>query len=195
MSVDSDQKIMTIPNGLTFLRGLGIPLFLWLFLVKHNASLSFIVLTLGAITDYLDGKVARALNQVSKLGTLMDPAIDRAYIAATLISLGIRDYIPIWVVFLLIGRDVWLAVVLAIVKVRGGNVFVVTFLGKAATFNLLYAFPFLLLESETGIGKFAHIVGWSFAIWGIGLYLLTGILYSYQGLFSRNAEVKSKSLS
>ena len=178
----SSHQILTIPNFLTFLRALGIPLFLWLFLLQHRPVASFIVLVVGAATDYFDGKVARALNQVSKLGAIMDPTIDRAYIGATLIALGVRHYIPWWVVLLLISRDIWLALVLIFVKARGRRVFEVTFLGKAATFNLLYAFPLLLLKSDHGIGRAAMIFGWSFAIWGIGLYLVTGLMYTIQGI-------------
>jgi cardiolipin synthase len=178
----SSHQILTIPNFLTLIRALGIPLFLWLFLIAHRPVASFIILVIGAATDYLDGKVARALNQVSKLGAVMDPTIDRAYIAATLVALGVRHYIPWWVVLLLIARDLWLAMVLIFVKVRGGQVFEVTFLGKAATFNLLYAFPLLLLKSDHGFGRAAMIFGWSFAVWGIALYLITGLMYTFQGI-------------
>ncbi len=183
-SNSSSNRVLTIPNFLTLLRAFGIPLFLWLFLVQHRPLASLLILMAGAATDYLDGKVARALHQESKLGAIMDPAIDRAYIAATVISLAIRDFIPWWVVLLLLGRDLWLALVLLVVKARGGSVFAVTFLGKAATFNLLYAFPLLLLKSDHGLGRLALIFGWSFAIWGIALYLITAIQYSWKGLVS-----------
>lgn len=178
----SSHQVLTIPNFLTLLRALGIPLFLWLFLLQHRPVASFIILVIGAATDYFDGKVARALNQVSKLGAIMDPTIDRAYIAATVIALGIRHYIPWWVVLLLVSRDLWLALVLIFVKARGGRVFEVTFLGKAATFNLLYAFPALLLKSDHGFGRVAMIIGWSFAVWGIALYLATGLMYTFASL-------------
>jgi cardiolipin synthase len=184
--MSSDQRVLTIPNLLTFIRALGIPLFLYLFLKEHQALASFIVLAIGAFTDYLDGKLARVLHQESKLGAMMDPTIDRAYIAATLIALGVRSFIPWWIVLVLIGRDLWLAFVLAVVKSRGGEIFKVTFLGKAATFNLLYAFPLLLIKSDHGLGRLALIFGWSFASWGISLYLLTGINYTIEGLRSKN---------
>ena len=94
----SPRKVLTVPNALTALRGAGIPLFLWLFLSRHNAGLSFLVLALGALTDYLDGKLARWLDQESALGAALDPAIDRAYIAATVISMAVRDFIPWWLI-------------------------------------------------------------------------------------------------
>ena len=177
-----DRTILTIPNGLTLLRALGIPLFLWLFLSQHNPGWSFAVLAIGAFTDYADGKVARALKQESALGAAMDPTIDRAYIAATVIALAIRDYIPWWVVVTLILRDIWVGLALIYKKRMSGEIFTVTFLGKAATFNLLYAFPLLLLQSDHGPGRLAHILGWSFAIWGIGLYLVTAVDYTREAL-------------
>ena len=177
-----DRTILTIPNGLTALRALGIPLFLWLFLSQHIPGWSFAVLAIGAFTDYADGKVARALKQESALGAAMDPTIDRAYIAATVIALAIRNYIPWWVVMTLILRDIWVGLALIYKKRKSGEIFTVTFLGKAATFNLLYAFPLLLLQSDRGPGRFAHILGWSFAIWGIGLYLVTALDYTREAL-------------
>ena len=182
---ENPSAIITIPNGITLLRALGIPLFLWLFLARHSASLSFLVLAFGALTDYLDGKVARALGQESVLGAALDPAIDRAYIASTVVALAIRDFIPWWLVILLLVRDGWMAIALAYKKTKTGALFEVTFLGKAATFNLLYAFPLILLTSRAGIGHLAHNLGWSFAIWGIGLYIVTAIDYSIEAVVGR----------
>ena len=107
-----DDRILTIPNGITLLRALGIPIFLYLYLHSHLAGWSFFVLGCGAATDYLDGKIARALNQVSNLGAKLDPAIDRAYIAATVIALAVRSAIPWWIVLVLLVRDLWMALLL-----------------------------------------------------------------------------------
>ena len=189
--MNSSRRVLTIPNGLTLLRALGIPLFLWLFLRNHAVGWSFIVLALGAATDYFDGKVARWLNQESALGAAMDPTIDRAYIAATVVAMAIRNYIPWWLVGLLIARDLYMALLLVYKKRRTGEIFVVTFLGKAATFNLLYAFPFLLLASTHGLGKVANILGWSFAIWGIGLYIYTALDYTVEAMRSVSAISRS----
>ncbi len=174
----SRREVLTIPNGLTLIRACGIPLFLWLLLGENLKGWSYIVLGLGAATDYFDGKVARWLHQESKLGAAMDPTIDRLYIAATVIALALKHYIPWWMVVVLAARDIYMALLLAIYRQRTGKVFSVTFLGKMATFNLLYAFPFLLLSSPSNWGVFAHSFGWGFAIWGIGLYLLAAVDYS-----------------
>lgn len=178
------QRIWTIPNLLTMIRACGIPLFLWLFLAKHFASWSFLVLAIGALTDYLDGKLARLLNQESALGAALDPTIDRLYIAATVFAMATRSFIPWWVVAVLLVRDLWMVFALALMKRRSGSSFQVTFLGKAATFNLLYAFPLLLLQSDQHIGGIAHNLGWSFALWGIGLYIVTALDYTRTALSS-----------
>ena len=172
------REVFTIPNGLTLIQALGVPLFLWLLLGENLKGWSYLVLGIGAGTDYLDGKMARWLHQESRLGAAMDPAIDRLYIAATVIGLALKHYIPWWMVFILAARDMYMLFLLATYKRNTGQIFVVTFLGKAATFNLLYAFPFLLLSSRSGWGEFAHSFGWGFAIWGIGLYLLAAVDYS-----------------
>ncbi|MEN9324593.1 MAG: hypothetical protein RL414_347 [Actinomycetota bacterium] len=181
----NDDKVLTLPNALTFLRALGIPLFLWVYLSQDRPLFAFFVLALGAITDYLDGKVARALNQTSKLGAAMDPAIDRAYIASTIIAMSIKDVIPLWLVLLLIGRDLALVPMLYLKKKRTGELFTVTYLGKSATFCLLYAFPLLLLSESARWASFFGAIGWAFAWWGIGLYLLTALQYSSEALVTR----------
>jgi len=175
----SRKEILTIPNGITGIRALAIPFFLWVYISLDNVLLALVILTVGAISDYVDGKVARALNQESALGAMLDPAIDRAYIAATVIALVIKDVVPLWMLLLLIGRDLWLALILAIKRRRGTGVFEVSFLGKTATFNLLYAFPFLLVAGDSGLGQIFFISGWGFAIWGLGLYLVTALQYTY----------------
>ena len=175
----SRKEILTIPNGITGIRALAIPFFLWAYISLDNVLLALVILTIGAVSDYVDGKVARALNQESALGAMLDPAIDRAYIAATVIALVIKDVVPLWMLLLLIGRDLWLALILAIKRRRGTGVFEVSFLGKTANFNLLYAFPFLLVAGDSGIGQVFFIGGWGFAIWGLGLYLVTALQYTY----------------
>jgi len=184
--VFSRKEILTIPNAITGVRALGIPIFLYVYLGMENTGLSLVVLTIGAISDYLDGKIARRLNQESALGAMLDPTIDRLYIAATVIALVVREVVPLWLLFLLVSRDIWLALVLAIKKAKGTGVFEVTFLGKAATFNLLYAFPFLLVAGDTGVGQIFFIAGWGFAIWGVGLYWITGLQYTYVALRELN---------
>jgi cardiolipin synthase (CMP-forming) len=139
-----------------------------------------LLLAAGA-SDWLDGKVARALGQTSRLGQLLDPAADRLYIVATIIALAVRAIIPWWLVGLLALREVVLAVVLAILRRHGWGPLQVSFAGKAATLCLLYAFPLLFLGSHTAsYAEVTRIIGWSFAIWGSALYWWAAGLYVAQ---------------
>ena len=172
-------SLLTIPNGLTFLRFLGIPLFIYLTLVISADGWAIATLAVGGATDYFDGKLARAWKQTSRFGELADPAIDRLYILAILVVFLIRDIMPLWIIVLLIARDVVLGLFTIALKRKGYPPLHVTYLGKAATFNLMYAFPFLLLaQNESALGSIAFVLGWSFAIWGVALYISTGISYS-----------------
>lgn len=176
------DRILTVPNVLSALRLVGVPIFLWLILVPEADVWAVVVLALAGISDYLDGKIARKFNQISRVGQILDPLADRLYILATLIGLLIRGFIPLWLVVVLIGRDVVLGVVMLIIKQRTGLTGLpVHFLGKMATFCLLYAFPLILLSSVGGgFGTFCKVVGWAFALWGTGLYLWAGVLYLEQ---------------
>jgi cardiolipin synthase len=172
------SRLITVPNALTGLRALGIPVFIYLALALKADGWAILTLVIGGITDYLDGKLARAWGQESRFGELADPAIDRIYIVATLVVLFMRGALPLWVIALLLGRDLILGVVTLALTYNSLPPLKVTYLGKAATFNLLYAFPLLLLALQSGLpGKVAYIFGWSFTWWGIGLYLFTGVSY------------------
>ena len=171
-------SLLTIPNALTGLRALGIPLFIYLALVQKADGWAILTLAIGGATDYFDGKLARAWGQESRFGELADPAIDRLYIVATLIVLYMRDAIPLWVIAVLLIRDLALGAVTIGLTLKSLPPLKVTYLGKAATFNLLYSFPFLLLALHPGWpGSIAYVLGWSFTWWGVGLYLYTGLSY------------------
>jgi cardiolipin synthase len=177
------SKLLNVPNALTALRGLGIPLFIYLALVLEADGWAIFTLAVGGATDYFDGKLARAWGQESRFGELADPAIDRLYIIATLIVLYLRDAVPLWVIAVLLGRDLLLGALTIVLAMNSLPPLKVTYLGKAATFNLLYAFPFLLLALHPGwAGTAAYIFGWSFTWWGVGLYLFTGASYFQTGI-------------
>ena len=173
-------RVLTLPNALSALRLLGVPLFVWAILT-HRDGLALIILTLSGITDYLDGKIARKFGLVSRVGQLLDPIADRLYIVSTLLCLAWREIIPWWVVIVLFAREAFMAVVVLIAKKHGWNGLPVHFVGKAATFNLLYAFPLLLLADGDGaVAAAAQPIAWGFAWWGIVLYWVAGILYAVQ---------------
>lgn len=174
------DRVLTIPNALSAARLVGVPIFLWLVLDKHDAA-AVIVLMVGGFTDWLDGKIARRWNQMSRLGQLLDPAADRLYILATLIGLTVRGVVPLWLTIALVGRDVLLSFTLPVLRRHGYGPLPVHFLGKAATFNLLAGFPLLLLgEGSSLVSQVAHAFGWAFAIWGTSLYWWAAALYVVQ---------------
>ena len=181
--VDESQseRVWTIPNLLSLLRLLGVPLFLWLALGPHADGWAFGVLAFAGFSDYADGKIARRFNQSSRLGALLDPAADRLYILATLVALMARDIVPIWLAVVIPARDVLLALTLPVLRRHGYGPLPVHFLGKAATLCLLYALPLLLLAHHGGtLGGVARPFAWAFTVWGIGLYWWAGWLYVVQ---------------
>jgi cardiolipin synthase (CMP-forming) len=176
-----DKRVWTVPNLISMARLAGVPVFLWLVLGPEADGWALLLLMVSGITDYLDGYLARRLNQKSALGEILDPVADRLYILAVVIGLALRDIIPWWVALILPLRDLLLWGLVPLLRTRGYSALPVHFLGKAATFNLLYAFPLLLLGDGTGVvASLAEVFGWAFAVWGIGLYWWAGILYAWQ---------------
>jgi cardiolipin synthase len=175
------DRILTIPNALSVLRLLGVPLFLWLMLGPHADIWAIVVLALSGFTDWADGVLARKLNQLSDFGAMLDPLADRLYILATLLGLVLRHIIPWWLAVAIVGRDAILGVGLWALRRHGWGPPAVHYLGKAATFCLLYAFPLLLIGAYHGtVPDIARPIAWAFTIWGTALYLWAGAVYLRQ---------------
>jgi cardiolipin synthase (CMP-forming) len=175
------RAVWTLPNLVSMVRLLGVPVFLWLVLVEKADGWALGLLMFSGFTDWLDGYLARKLNQTTRMGQVLDPVADRLYILAVVIGLGLRGIIPWWVAIALPLRDALLWGLVPFLRTRGYSSLPVHMLGKAATFNLLYAFPLLLLADGDGLtALLAKVWGWAFAVWGIGLYWWAGILYAYQ---------------
>ena len=174
------DRVWTPPNILSMLRLVGVPIFLWLIL-SHHDDWAVVVLTVSGVSDYFDGKIARKYNLVSSVGQLLDPLADRLYILSTLLGLAWREIIPWWLVAILVSREVFGTALLMVVRHYGYRALPVHFIGKAATFDLLYAFPLILLGQ--GGSMFAAValpIGWAFAWWGTVLYWVAGIMYAVQ---------------
>ncbi|HET7397691.1 MAG TPA: CDP-alcohol phosphatidyltransferase family protein [Intrasporangium sp.] len=177
------RRALTLPNVLSVIRLAGVPLFLWAIVRAHD-GLAVLVLVLSGMTDYADGKIARTFAMESRLGQFLDPIADRLYILTTLVGLAWRDMIPLWLVLVLLTRELVMTVMLLYLRSRGQVGLPVHFVGKAATFNLLYAFPLLLLAHRTDwVGSLARPIGWGFAWWGIVLYWFAAVLYAVQAHF------------
>ena len=174
------KQLLTLPNLLSVLRLLLVPVFLYL-VIGNQPLLAFLVLVIASITDYLDGYLARKLKQVTRLGALLDPAADRLYIFATLIGLAVTGAIPWWLPVVVVLRDVLMAFTIPVLASIGYGPLPVHFFGKAGTFALLYAFPLLLLADWWSSAQLVILpIAWAFALWGVGLYWFAGFLYVKQ---------------
>jgi len=179
------DRIVTWPNALSALRLAGVPVFLWLVLGPRTPEADLIacaILGLAGLSDWLDGKLARMLNQQSRLGAVLDPAADRLYIAATVIALAIRGIIPWWLFAAIAARELCVGMSLLVLKQRTPySALQVSFVGKTATLCLMYAFPLLFLGDHGGTAaEVVRVIGWAFAIWGIALYWWAATLYVTQ---------------
>ncbi len=172
----------TVPNLISALRLLLVPVFAVVALRGYDAA-ALAVLVVAGGSDWVDGRLARALHQQSRLGELLDPAADRLFILVTLLVLAGREVVPWWLVVVIVGRDVLLSAVLAVLMARRIGPLPVHFVGKAGTFALLYALPLLLLARWPGwLGATADVLGWAMAVWGIALYWLAGAVYVRQAV-------------
>ncbi|MEO7349788.1 MAG: CDP-alcohol phosphatidyltransferase family protein [Terrimesophilobacter sp.] len=171
-----------MPNVLSFLRLLLVPVFLVL-IILGNDLMALAVLVFSSLTDFLDGILARRLNQVSRLGQLLDPAADRLFIFAALIGLAVRGIVPWWLVAILVGRDAVLLVMGITLANFGYGPLPVHHLGKIATFCLFYALPILMIGHAFPASEvFTAPIGWGFALWGAFLYWWAGFIYTVETL-------------
>ena len=191
------DRVLTIPNAISAARLAGVPVFLWLVLGPQTATADYwavALLIVAGLSDWLDGKIARALNQGSRLGEVLDPLADRLYIAATVVALAVRQIIPWWLVAILALRELVVGVALFVLKRRAGfGTLHVSLVGKTATLCLLYAFPLLLIGDHPGwLGTLARVIGWAFAIWGTMLYWWAAMLYLIQVRSLTSASASSR---
>ncbi|HVQ48401.1 MAG TPA: CDP-alcohol phosphatidyltransferase family protein [Mycobacterium sp.] len=179
---DVRDRVLTVPNALSVLRLLLVPVFLYLLLVIDARGWAVGVLMFSGFSDWADGKIARLVaNQSSRLGELLDPAVDRIYMVTVPVALAIYGAVPWWIVFTLLGRDVVLAATLPVLRNRGLTALPVTYIGKAATFALMSGFPLILLGQWDALwSRVVLACGWAFLIWGMAMYLWSAVLYLIQ---------------
>ncbi|MBF0687539.1 MAG: CDP-alcohol phosphatidyltransferase family protein [Cellulomonas sp.] len=174
------SRVLTVPNAISLARLLMVPVFAWLVAQGHDAW-ALAVLLLSGASDWLDGVLARRMHQVTRLGQMLDPAADRLFILVTLVGLAWRGVVPLWLVAVLVARDVVLAAMLFALARSGYPPLRVHLAGKAGTFAIMYAFPLLLLsEWPAPVGVVAGVLGWACALWGVALYWFAGVLYLTQ---------------
>lgn len=178
--VPVSARVLTVPNAISLARLLMVPVFAWLVAEGHDAWALSVLLLSGA-SDWLDGVLARRMHQVTRLGQMLDPAADRLFILVTLLGLAWRGVVPLWLLVVLVVRDVVLAAMLVALARAGYPPLRVHLAGKAGTFAIMYAFPLLLLsEWPSPVGLVAGVLGWACALWGVALYWFAGALYLTQ---------------
>ncbi|MCB2224652.1 MAG: CDP-alcohol phosphatidyltransferase family protein [Actinobacteria bacterium] len=162
--------IFTIPNAISAARILAVPVFLWLLLARDDPTAAGWVLVAISTTDWVDGFLARALNQVSELGKMLDPIADRLAIVAALVGGGIAGVVPWWVAGSLLAREVWVGMMTLYLASRTGRRIDVRWLGKAATWAVYGGVASFYLYAGTG---------WLFFKWWSWLYIIPGLTLYY----------------
>jgi cardiolipin synthase len=174
------SRVLTVPNALSVVRLLLIPVFLALLITQQYVA-ALVTLVISSVTDFVDGYVARRFDQVSRVGQLLDPAADRLFIFSTLIGLAVRGFLPWWLVGVIVARDVLLLVLGVILAQHRYGPLPVHHLGKIGTFALLVAMPVLVLGAAfPSVDAWAQPIGWAAALWGVFLYWWAGVIYAIQ---------------
>lgn len=173
----ASSRIVTIPNVLSALRLVLIPVFLVL-LGSAEYLGALVVIVVSSLTDFVDGWIARRFDQVSRIGQLLDPAVDRLFILSTLAGLAWIGLVPWWLLAVVVARDVALLVLGIVLANIGYGPLPVHHLGKIATFALLFAFPTIVLGAAVpAVAPYSDPVGWALALWGAFLYWWAGAVY------------------
>ncbi len=172
------DRVLTAANLITFARLAGLPLFVWLTLGVGAYGIAFGVLVVVGTTDWVDGYVARRFDQVTRLGKLLDPLIDRALLATATLTLLVAGFMPWWVVGLVVLRDIVLFGT-AFAWFGGLPPIAVSRTGKFATAMLLLGVPGFLLGNMqwSGAGP-ALVLAWLLTGVGTVSYYLAGLQYA-----------------
>lgn len=146
---------MNLANKITIARILLVPIFMFFLLtnIPYGVTIAALIFIIAALTDSLDGYIARSRNQITKLGKFMDPLADKLLVTAALVSLVQMDRLPAWVTVIIISREIIVSVFRA-VAASEGIVIAASPWGKAKTVSQIVAilvllfnnFPFSLLN-------------------------------------------------
>lgn len=181
---EASDRIVTIPNALSLARLLALPI-IYLDLVDGRLTRAFVLLVVFSATDWLDGYLARRLDQVSRLGTLLDPISDRAMFLVVGIAFVVAGLLPVWALVLLVVRDVGVLAVGGVLLAKGQRPPAVTRTGKAATFGLMWAFPIWLVAAIVGAGASdpqpaLATLGWAAFLVSLVLYYASAAQYAIE---------------
>ncbi len=187
------NRIVNVPNALSLARLLILP-YLYGLIVDERYLLGLVVGFVFGASDWFDGYVARRFDQVTRLGQLLDPVSDRLFVITLMVALVVADVVPLSLALVIVARDVLLLLGGALLVGRGAASPPVTYLGKAATFGLMWSFPWLLVgahlaKAGDGAGDqpwaWVTIVGLVIAWVATALYWWVGIGYARTVLGAR----------
>lgn len=180
------DRIATVPNAITTVRALFIPLIVYLLAGRH--SFGWAGFTMGAIgaTDWIDGYVARRFNQSSTFGKMYDPTVDRVMMVATIITILVVGAVPRWFALTIVIREVAVSMWVVAITAMGAKRMNVTWWGKCGTFANLCAFPWFLFAGEAafsnGVRRFWEVSAYAAAIPGVVFSLAAAAQYVPLGL-------------
>jgi cardiolipin synthase len=173
-----DDRILTVPNAITLVRLLCIPVFLWLLFGAHRQTAAAVLLAVLGATDWVDGYVARRFHQVSTVGKVLDPAADRLLVGTAVIAIMIHGAVPIWFGTATIVREVAVAAMVLVLAALGAERIDVLWVGKAGTFGLMFAYPAFLLGDGTASWQTpVRVIAWVAGIGGLSLAYLAAFSY------------------
>ncbi len=172
------NRVLTVPNIITIVRLLCLPVFLWLLFGEENrAAAAWLLGALGA-TDFLDGYIARHFNQASELGKILDPVADRLLFFVAIIAILIDGSVPVWFAWAVLIREVLVSVATLVLAAMGARRIDVTWYGKAGTFGNMFAFPlFLGSHSTVSYAALCGFLAWVTGIPGLILSWYAALLY------------------
>jgi cardiolipin synthase len=189
MSLDNDvsSRVFTLANLVSVIRLMAIPVFLYL-VIEDRLLAAFILLVAAVLTDFVDGMIARRMNQITRLGQFLDPFADRLFIAATVVALAIQGVVPWWFVVAVMLRDALLGVGGLVMSRYGHGTLPVKWWGKVATFGLLFVLPLFLLSvmvsehASASVGQTLMAIAWPIAVVAVVLYWVVGFSYLFDAI-------------
>jgi cardiolipin synthase len=170
--------LVTVPNAITLVRLLCLPVFLWLLFAQENrAAAAWLLAVLGA-TDFFDGYIARHFNQTSEIGKILDPVADRLLFFVGVGAILIDGSVPVWFGWAVLVRELLVAGATLVLAAMGARRIDVTWYGKAGTFGLMIAFPlFLGSHSTVSYAGLCGFLAWVAGIPGLILSWYAAVLY------------------
>ncbi|MHB8219778.1 MAG: CDP-alcohol phosphatidyltransferase family protein [Acidimicrobiales bacterium] len=174
------DRVLTVPNAVTLVRLLCIPLFVWLLFGAGRQADSAVLLAVLGATDWVDGYIARRFHQVSTIGKVLDPTADRLLVGAGVVAIVIHGAVPVWFAVATLAREVLVGGTVLALAALGARRIDVLWVGKAGTFGLMFAYPaFLLSHGSAGWQVPVHDIAW--VTGGVGLVLAWTAAGSYIG--------------